>query len=292
MDIQAFPKGLLLFRTNIKNWVSYLIQFIVSIVLFTNCASQKFVYPKARQNAKAMELILVPGIFETKTKQYKADYGTLVVPENRFKDDSRLIELPVIRIHSSSSNPTEPIFFLSGGPGKSNMTFTPPDYMLAKHDFVMVGYRGVDGSSILECPEVQNALKADGEVLSKKFLKNTGRAWTSCASRLKKEGVDLDGYTIMEVIEDMESARIALDYKRINLASGSYGTRVAYIYGLKHATSIYRSAMIGATPPGHFGWEPETIDRQLKYYADLWAKDSVMSVQTPDLLIYHEKSCP
>ncbi len=34
--------------------------------------------------------------------------------------------------------------------------------MLAKHDVVMVGYRGVDGSSVLDCPEFSKATLDDG----------------------------------------------------------------------------------------------------------------------------------
>jgi pimeloyl-ACP methyl ester carboxylesterase len=111
-----------------------------------------------------------------------------------------------------------------------------------------------------------------------------GEAWTDCASRLRQREVDLDGYNIMEVIEDMEAARLALGYERVNLLSMSYGTRVAYLYGLKHPHSIHRSVMIAVNPPGHMAWEPKTIDAQLKYYADLWAKDSKMSSRSSDLL--------
>jgi len=268
---------------NAKTGFSTAAIFVLTATLL-GCASRKIIFPVAPSDTKANSLVLKAGKFETASNKYKADFGTLVVPENRDKAGSRLIELPVIRIHASGSNPTEPIFYLQGGPGQSNTRFRPPDDLLSNHDFVMVGYRGVDGSMVLQCPEAQKALKGNDEVLSEKALKKIGEAFASCLSRLKKEGVDLDGYTMMEVIEDLEAARVALSYKRIHLLSCSYGTRLAYIYGLKHPDSIYRSAMIGVNPPGHFGWEPETVDAQLKYYADLWAKDPKMSARTPDLL--------
>jgi pimeloyl-ACP methyl ester carboxylesterase len=258
--------------------------FFILIATLLGCASRKITFPAAPLDKKANSLVLKAGKFETASNKYKADFGTLVVPENRDKAGSRLIELPVIRIHASGSNPTEPIFYLEGGPGQSNTRFMPPDYLLSNHDFVQVGYRGADGSMVLDCPEVQKAVKGNDEVLSEKALKKVGEAFVSCFSRLKEVGVDLDSYTMMEVIEDLEAARVALGYKRIHLLSASYGTRLAYIYGLKHPDSIYRSAMIGVNPPGHFVWEPETLDAQLKYYADLWAKDPKMSARTPDLL--------
>ena len=206
-----------------------LLLFVVMTVL--SCSEEEIVYPSVPSDTEPDKILLKAGEFETKAAQYKADYGTLVVPENRNKAESRLIELPVIRIHSSGNGPAEPIFYLAGGPGSSNMDFMPADYMLSNHDFVMVGYRGVD----------------------------------------------LDGYTMMEVIEDMEAARISLDYDRINLFSGIYGTRVAFIYGLKHPDIISRSVMIAVNPPGRFVWEPETVDSQLEHYADLWSKEPEMS---------------
>ena len=89
----------------------------------------------------------------------RASCGTLVVPENRADRRSRLIALPVTRILARSSHPLAPIFHLSGGPGITNMTFPQANRLAAQHDVVMVGYRGVDGSSVLNCPEVTAALE-------------------------------------------------------------------------------------------------------------------------------------
>ena len=261
--------------------------FLIAVQAGTilNCAGDKIEYPTAPVNAKAGSLILKRGTFRTKSASYKADFGTLVVPENRDDADSRSIELPVARIHATDGNAAEPIFRLEGGPGISNMKLNPRDYLLAKHDFVVVGYRGVDGSSVLDCPEVEKAMKGGtDDALGEASLREVGDAWMDCASRFKKNGVDIDGYNMMEVVEDMEAARTALGYERINLLSMSYGTRVAYLYALKHPDCIHRSVMIAVNPPGHMVWEPRTIDAQLKYYAGLWAKDPQASARSSDLL--------
>ena len=81
------------------------------------------------------------------------------MPENRADPRSRLIALPVTRILARSSHPLAPIFHLNGGPGITNMTFPQANRLAAQHDVVMVGYRGVDGSSVLNCPEVTAALE-------------------------------------------------------------------------------------------------------------------------------------
>src|SRR4029079_3518109 len=67
-------------------------------------------------HAKAGDLLLHKCDYATEKGDYSADCGTLVVPENRDKPNSRLIAVPVTRIHSRSPGATEPIFRLEGEP--------------------------------------------------------------------------------------------------------------------------------------------------------------------------------
>jgi pimeloyl-ACP methyl ester carboxylesterase len=83
----------------------------------------------------------------------------------------------------------------------------------------------------------------------------------------------------------LEETREALGYARINLYSLSYGTRVAYIYGLRHPDSLHHSLMYAVNPPGGFVWEAEMVDRQLHKYAALWADDPESVRRTPDLIV-------
>jgi pimeloyl-ACP methyl ester carboxylesterase len=216
--------------------------------------------------------------------EYPADCGTLVAPENRGDPESRLIALPIQRIHSPAPQPAEPIFVLDGGPGISNMQKVPPSWLLADHDFVKVGYRGVDGSPRLDCPAFGKALLGHGgDLLGPESLDRIGEAAAACAADLQAKGTDLRGYSIPEVVEDMEAARTALGFERIDLLSESYGTRVAQVYAYMHPESLLRSAMIGVNPPGHFLFHPETFDALIRRYADLCRKDSACRARTPDL---------
>src|SRR5574337_1692135 len=73
--------------------------------------------------AHAGALTLKPCSYGTERGRYPADCGTLVVRENRHDPRSRLIALPVTRIHARSAHSAEPIFRLQGGPGVTNMKF-------------------------------------------------------------------------------------------------------------------------------------------------------------------------
>lgn len=262
-----------------------LAMILIVILAAPGCAGHRLSYPTPPLAPRAGDLVLEQGALETKSGKYRADFGTLVVPENRSDPNSRLINVPLIRVPASdSTNRGEPIFLLEGGPGLSNMKWRPREYLLSNHDLVMVGYRGVDGSSVLDCPEVQKALKGEVDLLGESSLRSLGAAWSACASRLRDSGVDLDGYTILDVVDDLEAARHALGYERVNLLSLSYGTRVAYVYALRHPSSVFRSVMVGVNPPGHMIWEPTAIDTLLVRYAELWKRDPKMHARAPDLV--------
>jgi len=228
---------------------------------------------------------LRPCTYESNDVEYAADCGIMVVPENRTAPNSRLLALPITRVRATGTSPTEPIFVLPGGPGIPNHGTSRVAWFIDQHDVVIVGYRGIDGSVRLDCPEVSAHIKnLPGDMLGEASMQNMTDAYARCAERLQSEGVDLDGYTVVEVIDDLEDARLALGYGKINLYSVSYGTRLAMIYAWRYPESIHRSAMVAVNPPGHmFTYDPEVIDEQLAYYANLCAQDPKCSAQTDDL---------
>jgi pimeloyl-ACP methyl ester carboxylesterase len=233
--------------------------------------------------AAAGDLILVDCDYATEDGAYAADCGTLVVPENRHEAGSRLIALPVTRIRARSADPAEPIFRLQGGPGITNMTFPAASRFADRHDVVLVGYRGVDGSSKLDCPEVTTARERARGFLTGKAMRADAAAYEECAERLQDDGVDLAGYTLPQRVDDLDAARKALGYERVDLLSESAGTRTAMIYAWRHPKRIHRSVMIGANPPGHFLWDARTTGEQIDRYAALCTGDASCRDRTRDL---------
>ncbi len=217
--------------------------------------------------------------------KYESHNGVVVVPENRSKPDSRLIEIPFIQIHATGDSVAEPLFFLNEGPGNPNIdSYRFVNDLIYNHDIVLVGYRGVDGSVVLNCPEVDEFFNnLPGDLTEQATLDSMAAAYSRCASRVLGEGIDTDGYTMKEVIQDFEDTRLALGYNRINLLSASYGTRLAMIYAWVYPESIHRSAMISVNPPGRFEWRPEVMDEQIRYYSDLYKTDQENGARTGNL---------
>jgi pimeloyl-ACP methyl ester carboxylesterase len=266
-------------------WKLVPILFLITI-LIPGCKSTKKAPIEIPANANSGEIINMEAcVYKAGDVEYTADCGLLIVPENRNAPNSRLISLPVTRIRSTGSSPVEAIFFLPGGPGLPNSGTSRVNWFVDKYDIVIVGYRGVDGSVRLDCPEVSRHIKnLPGDMLGEASIKSMTGAYAHCADRLQNEGVDIAGYTVVEVIDDLEAARVTLGYEKINVFSVSYGTRLAMIYAWRYPESIRRSAMVAVNPPGRmFYYDPKVIDQQLEYYVNLCAQDPKCSAQTADL---------
>lgn len=199
--------------------------------------------------------------------------GFIEVPEDYENQKSKQILLPFYVVKCPAQNPGVPIFWLDGGPGGSNLltekkiSSSSPTELLAKHDFVCVGYRGVDGTPVLSSKKINKAMKGlHHKMLSDESLDNIELKIKEYCVQLKKEGIDISSYTILNVIEDMENVRRFLGYSSIHLLSVSYGTRVALLYGYKHPEIIKRTIMIGCVPPGHFLTNPYQLENTLDLY--------------------------
>lgn len=242
--------------------------------------------------AEAGDLLLEPCTLDKGGMRYRADCGTLVVPENRHDPEARLLALPVERLRAIGDNPTEPVFYLAGGPGNSNMRFAPPEAVLANHDVVLVGYRGIDGSTALECPEFGEALRHNpgGDLIGQASINNLTLSARECAARLQAEGTDLSGYTLLEIIGDLETVRQAFGYERIDLLGVSFGPRLIQIYSTLHPDVILRAAQITPSVPGHVLHEPADHDAVLRHVSDLCVEDATCSSRTDDLVATMRKA--
>lgn len=257
----------------------------LTVALIVGCGSApEATEPAPPSNASSGNLILEPCTYTARDIDFSAQCGWLTVPENRSDLDSRLIHLPVTRVKALDRVGLQPIYYLAGGPGQTNMGFSRLQGLIDRHDIVMVGYRGVDGPVRLECPEYAELLSSPpASLLSQESFDASADAYRRCAQRHFAEGVDLDGYTVTETIDDLESARHAFGDRSVNTLSQSYGTRLAMIWGWMYPSSLHRSAMISVNPPGHFIWDPWMVERQLEHYSALCAADTKCSGRTDSL---------
>jgi hypothetical protein len=81
-----------------------LLVVILTSIVVAACGRSKGTPTTVPENARAGDLVdMKDCIFEAKDAEYKADRGTLIVPENRGDPGSRLIALPITRIRAADA---------------------------------------------------------------------------------------------------------------------------------------------------------------------------------------------
>ena len=86
-----------------------------------------------------------------------------------------------------------------------------------------------------------------------------------------------------EQADDIDAARVALGYTRIDLLSDSAGTRLAMIYAWRYPNSVDRSVMVGVNPPGNFLYSGAEIDQGIERYSALCAQQPACRARTGNL---------
>jgi pimeloyl-ACP methyl ester carboxylesterase len=217
-----------------------------------------------------------------------ADWGYLLVPENRNTFRPKLLRLQVVRQRATRGASAPPIFYLAGGPGASNLFGSGeiPSRLLERSEVVRVGYRGIDSDPELTCPELTRAWQT-ARPLAALSIERARAVLRACNERLRSSGVDLDGYSLAEVVEDVEALRLALGVAKIRFFAVSWGTQIAYAYAVRHPERVDRMLLVGAGAPerGFDLWDPTLLDRKLAVYARLWREDEARVERLPDPLV-------
>ncbi len=238
-----------------------LIVFGALLISFKLCA-QVYHYQtgKVVPVSKPGQIVWRSGVFNG----YNANFGTLLVKENSNNKKSRLIHIPVVQIPQIGTDTAlTPLYILYGGPGESN--FRPELIffdILKKRSLVLVGYRGVDGSSKLDCNCLSNFLvnyNYSDTLFKKQYLATVNK----CIDSLISQNIDINGYSIDEVANDIAMVANLLDHKKISLLAYSYGTMVAQQFNEKYAELSDKLLLLGARPIGEFGFYADIYEQQI-----------------------------
>lgn len=215
--------------------------------------------------------------------------GRLLVPENRKKKDSQLIELAFIRIKSTAKEPLSPVIYLAGGPGGSGIVnikvgeyFQTMKAIREIADVIVLDQRGTGGSiPNLACPgtfaDLPSAMLRSQEDTLKAFTEAAQR----CAALMRKRGVDFDGYTILESADDIDDLRKALKVEKVSLWGHSYGTQLAMATVRRYPQHIDRLVMMGVEGVSNTDKLPSDIDRYFEQVAAMIKREQPAA---PDLL--------
>jgi len=185
------------------------------------------------------------------------EIGTLYVPENRDKPDSRRIGVGFARIKAPRPTGAPPIFWLPGGPGLSVLGAFAETNETARSrlrswltfgaagDLVVIEQRGYTrrGEMLVETADAS----PPGEPAS-------ARADAAAMQALARRAVahnpdkDLSGYTIKAFAADVDDLRRALGYDKISLFGGSFGSQWSLAVMRFHPEIVARAVLSSVEP--------------------------------------------
>jgi pimeloyl-ACP methyl ester carboxylesterase len=205
----------------------------------------------------AGSVVLSPFTLNAPGQSLTAEEGLLFVPENRARSESRIIGVHFIRIRGTRTSGA-PIFFLPGGPGSfvtranlgSARNLREIEFLRASgRDIVFVNQRGNPAVPLASTlvwhfppkPLAQaETQRSDADAL--RMSVRQGQAeWA-------RRGVDLSGYDILNIADDVEDLRQALGYDRLILRGGSFGSQWTFAILKRHPSSVDRVLLRGIEP--------------------------------------------
>lgn len=220
------------------------------------------------------------------------DCAVLEVPEERAAGSDRKLELPVLILRSLAPGPaTEPIVYLSGGPG-DRASDSAAQFIASgrggRHDLVLVDQRGTGRAKPdLNCPEVERVLWANLDTTDD-VREESGRLsapYGACRDRLGRSAV-LDAYRSTESAHDVNDLRLAMGVGKVDLLAVSYGTAVALEVLRLHPDAVQSAVLDSVVPPWLNGDASETADRIDDSFARLIGgcdSDPACHAEYPDL---------
>ncbi|MEP1470421.1 MAG: alpha/beta hydrolase [Halieaceae bacterium] len=241
-------------------------------------------------NALAESASFSPGPCPVDLASIKAniDCGVLRVPETRDSKSNRSVALPVVRVRASSADALpDPVIYLHGGPGGGIMDDLPEKLTDPRWQHLIGGNRdwlffdqrgGGLSQPLLDCGQLglsDTGFTSDADVV----------AASACAQRLIAANIDLSQYNVQTTVDDIVDLKNALGYKRFNLFSVSYGSRVAFAVQ-QYAPEELRAVVHDSPyPPEARGTEqlPMLLAREVRQTLALCAADKACNAAYPEL---------
>ena len=231
---------------------------------------------------------------------YAVECGYVIAPESHNAFDGDIIALATVIVRSPNPDAaSDPVVFLSGGPGQAATPFAPAagllfERVLSNRDVIFFDQRGTGFSQPgLFCPPLQVdsllgkiPVGAFQESERPEIIDLQVELLTLCGQAYQEAGVDLTKYNTPENAADIEDLRLALGYEQLNLVGGSYGTRLA-LEAMRFRPATIRSAVLDLLAPAPYNFQvqaPASFNRTLIGLFGACDADATCGAQYPNTL--------
>jgi pimeloyl-ACP methyl ester carboxylesterase len=174
------------------------------------------------------------------------------IAENPAQPEGRHIKLRVAVIRSDAAKPdTDMVVMVAGGPGEAaTAAFADTGAykgLLKHHSVLLIDQRGTGGSNPLRCEQTAKALRTQPPRGGTPNAEEIRRNVANCLREVQTSA-DPRYYTTTIAVEDLEKVRLALGAPLLDVIGGSYGTRVAQQYLMRHPNAV-RSVVLDSPVP-------------------------------------------
>jgi pimeloyl-ACP methyl ester carboxylesterase len=181
--------------------------------------------------------------------------GVVDVPRDYAHPQAGQFKLAVVVIRADRQPPaSEPVVYLSGGPGGPLTTFTSYQAehpLVDGRDIILVDQRGTGHSEPSLCPSLAGRFAAAlVEAAIEPAAEARRRAlFAACRTQAMAQGIDLADFGTSVTVADFDRVRQALGIARWNLFGVSYGTTIAMTLMALHPRTVRSAVLDSINPP-------------------------------------------
>jgi pimeloyl-ACP methyl ester carboxylesterase len=235
-----------------------LIACISALVLSSRVSAQRVEAPRRAGDTISERVTLTIG----DTGKLEFELGTIFVPEVRGKPGSRLIGVGFARFRHTGTSTAPPVFYLPGGPGQSYVSSLKQDRGLASWlriitldryrsvgDVIFIDQRGFsERGDVLKYRYRTPARSLDSAAAIERYTESFVGMAREAIAEYERRKIDLRGYTVTELADDVNDLRAALGYDRITLVGTSFGTQLSLAVMRRHPAIVARALLSGVEP--------------------------------------------
>lgn len=259
---------------------SCILIFIISLAL----AAPASIQPADR------EVFWEPQSFWKEKTLIQGDFGRILVPENRKKMDSHMIEVAFFRLKSTSESPGPPIMLLAGGPGGSGFD-TLKRFNLSQintlrefSDLIAIEQRVTRTAKPVMMSPMSWNLPLDKPGNPEEWIEIEKAMMRKTAHYYTKQGRDILAYNTIENAADINDIRIALGAEKMILFGASYGSHLSLTVVRRFGKYVHK-AIIGLPEPMDHSYKlPSNVDKGLYRLAEMVKETPELNELIPDFI--------